>query len=358
MTGAIHPNVAIYPYCHPGSSTIVGRHAPPIGWWRGLSAIDSGRLTPARRLRIAVEWRRLAAADVHAFLFVGRAFFVGRALSPSSLGLNASPMTYPASLTNRMLFLGTGTSHGVPVVGCRCEVCRSPNPKNQRTRCSVVFGLPEGNLLIDTGAELRIQLLREGIDRIHAVAYTHGHADHLFGLDDLRILADYLGHDLPVYCARSVEERIRKVFDYAFDPVARAYPAGGVPHLAIHPIVEEPFDVLGATVTPIPLHHGRYHVLGFRIGDVAYCTDVNSIPPSSEERLQGLDVLVLDCLRRRPHATHFSLDEAVAVAKRLAARRTLFTHICHDLEHEATNAALPSGMALAYDGLMIDLKSE
>jgi phosphoribosyl 1,2-cyclic phosphate phosphodiesterase len=256
-------------------------------------------------------------------------------------------------LPDYLLFLGTGTSHGVPVVGCHCEVCRSDNPKNHRTRCSVVFGLPEGNLLIDTTPELRLQLLREKIDRIHAVAYTHGHADHLFGLDDLRIFADYLGHDLPVFCDRHVESRIHKAFDYAFDPVARAYPAGGVPRLAIRPIDVEPFSILGSVVTPIPLQHGRYHTLGFRIGDVAYCTDVNRIPETSFSLLQNLDILVLDCLRRRPHATHFSFDEAVVMAGQIGAKRTFFTHICHDLDHEAANAALPPGMEMAYDGLRI-----
>lgn len=263
-------------------------------------------------------------------------------------------MASPPPTTYRLLFLGTGTSHGVPVVGCDCRVCTSTNPKNGRTRCSVLVSLPQGNLLIDTTPELRLQLLRERIGRIHAVAYTHGHADHLFGLDDLRIFAEYLGHDLPVYCTRPVEERIRRCFDYAFDPVARQYPAGGVPRLAFHPIATEPFAALGVRVVPIPLCHGRYHVLGFRIGNMAYCTDVNAIPPESERLLQSLDVLVLDCLRRRPHATHFSLDEAVAVAQRLGAKRTLFTHMCHDLDHDATNAALPPGMELAYDGLKID----
>jgi phosphoribosyl 1,2-cyclic phosphate phosphodiesterase len=221
----------------------------------------------------------------------------------------------------------------------------------------VLLSLPQGNLLIDTTPELRLQLLREGIGRIHAVAYTHGHADHLFGLDDLRVFAEYLGNDLPVYCTRAVEERIRRCFDYAFDPVAREYPAGGVPCLTFRRISSEPFAVLGVSAVPIPLCHGRYDVLGFRVGNMAYCTDVNAIPPESERFLQSLNVLVLDCLRRRPHATHFCLDEAVAVARRLGAKRTLFTHMCHDLDHEATSAALPPGMELAYDGLQIEFAS-
>jgi phosphoribosyl 1,2-cyclic phosphate phosphodiesterase len=255
----------------------------------------------------------------------------------------------------RLLFLGTGTSHGVPVIGCGCATCRDPNPKNKRTRCSVVFGLPEGNLLVDSPPDLHLQLVREGIGLVHCVYYTHGHADHLLGLDDLRIFADYLGHDLPVYCDEHVEARIRRAFDYAFDPAARQYPAGGVPRLVFSRLAAEPVEILGARVTPIPLEHGRRVCFGLRVGNVAYCTDAKRIPPASMELLRGLDILVLDALRRRPHPTHMSLDEAVEAARQLAPRRTLFTHIAHDLEHEATNAVLPSGIELAYDGLELPL---
>jgi phosphoribosyl 1,2-cyclic phosphate phosphodiesterase len=259
------------------------------------------------------------------------------------------------NLQNQLIFLGTGTSHGVPVIGCGCVTCRDRNPKNQRGRCSVVLGLPEGNLLIDTPPDLRMQLLREQIGLIHTVIYTHEHADHLFGLDDLRIFANYLGHDLPVYCNEIVEERIRKAYDYAFDDATRHYQAGGLPKLVLQRIGTEPSEILGTRITPIPLQHGRYASLGFRFGDVAYCTDTNGIPETSRALLQGLDVLILDCLRHRPHPTHFSLEEAVETARQLQPGRTLFTHICHDLEHEATNAVLPPGMELAYDGLVVPL---
>jgi phosphoribosyl 1,2-cyclic phosphate phosphodiesterase len=258
-------------------------------------------------------------------------------------------------LRDQLLFLGTGTSHGIPVIGCGCPTCRDPNPKNKRTRTSVLLGLPQGNLLIDSPPELRMQLVREQVGLVHAVLYTHAHADHLFGLDDLRIFADYLGHDLPVACGERVEARIRRAFDYAFDPVARSFPAGGVPRLAFSRIGAEPFEILGARVTPVPLEHGRQSILGFRFGNVAYCTDTNRIGPASVGLLQGLDILVLDCLRRRPHPTHFSLDEAVETARQLAPKRTLFTHLCHDLEHESTNAALPPTMELAYDGMQVPL---
>ena len=261
-------------------------------------------------------------------------------------------------IAGQLVFLGTGTSHGIPMIGCGCPTCTSSNSKNQRTRCSLLLGLPQGNLLVDTPPDLRTQLLRERIGLVHAVLYTHEHADHLFGLDDLRIFARYLGRDLPVYCDRSVEARIRTTFDYAFDPATREYPAGGVPRLAFRPVTGEPLELLGAQVMPIPLRHGRYHVWGYRFGNVAYCTDTNGIPPQSERLLEDLDVLILDCLRRRPHATHFALEEAVETARRLAPKRTLFTHVCHDLEHEATNAALPPGMELACDGMRIPLDAE
>ncbi|MCX7425199.1 MAG: MBL fold metallo-hydrolase [Planctomycetia bacterium] len=258
-------------------------------------------------------------------------------------------------ITGKLVFLGTGTSHGVPVIGCGCPTCLSDNPKNNRTRCSVVLGLPEGNLLIDTTPELRVQLLRERIGAIHAVLYTHEHADHLFGLDDLRIFPEHLGHEIPIYCEESVERRIRTTFDYAFDPAIREYPAGGVPRLVFRRIATEPFSVLAKPVVPIRLRHGPWSILGYRFDRIAYCTDVKHIPPESMTLLEGLDVLILGCLRREPHATHLSLDEAVAVARRLAPRRTIFTHMCHRLEHEAVSRELPPGMELGYDGMTIPL---
>jgi phosphoribosyl 1,2-cyclic phosphate phosphodiesterase len=254
-------------------------------------------------------------------------------------------------ITGRMVLLGTGTSVGVPMIGCDCPVCTSDNPRNRRTRCGVAMGLPQGNLLIDTPPDLRQQLLREQIGVIHAVVYTHEHADHIFGLDDLRLMQFYLGGPVPMYCEPAVERRIRKSYDYAFQPPDGLH-RGAIPQLAMHTIGLEPFNLLGAEITPIRLAHGvSVPVLGFRVGNVAYCTDCNAIPPESMERLAGLDVLVLDCLRREPHATHFSLGESLAVAEQLAPKRTLLTHVSHGLEHEATSAELPPGVELAYDGL-------
>lgn len=255
----------------------------------------------------------------------------------------------------QMVVLGTGTSVGVPMIGCGCKVCQSDNPRNQRMRCSVILGLPQGNLLIDTSPDLRQQLLREQIGIVHAVLYTHEHADHIFGLDDLRLMQFHLGGPVPLYCEPAVEARIRKSYDYAFQPAGELH-RGAVPQLVFRRIGLEPFDVLGARMTPVRLKHGkRFDVLGFRTGNVAYCTDANAIPPESIERLRGLDVLILDALRPSGHATHFSLEEAIQVARELSPRQTYFTHMSHELEQEATNSMLPPGMELAYDGLRIPL---
>jgi len=263
-----------------------------------------------------------------------------------------APIT--ADIANQLVFLGTGTSVGVPVIGCGCDTCRSTDPRNKRTRCGLVLGLPEGALLVDTPTDLRTQLLREGIGLVHAVLYTHEHADHIFGLDDVRLFPYYLGHKLPLYCEEQVEQRLRKSFDYAFAAEGAPH-RGGIPLVELRRITTDPFDLLGAHVVPIRLLHGRWEVLGFRFGNVAYCTDTNKIPEESWPLLEGLDVLILDALRPKPHATHFGLDEAIAVAQRLQPKRTFFTHVSHELEHAATNAGLPADMELAYDGLRLPL---
>jgi phosphoribosyl 1,2-cyclic phosphate phosphodiesterase len=275
--------------------------------------------------------------------------------SISATELALSRTVVSADVAGQLVFLGTGTSVGVPVIGCGCETCRSDNPRNKRLRCSLVLGLPQGNLLVDTTPDLRTQLLREGIGLIHAALYTHDHADHTMGLDDVRLFPYYLGHPLPIYCEEQVESRIRKSFDYCFAAETQQYPRGAVPQLAFERISLEPFWTLGARVTPLRLIHGRFSVLGFRFGNVAYCTDTSEIPPESMPLLKGLDVLILDALRLRPHPTHLSLQAAVEIAQRLKPKRTLFTHMSHELEHEATNRQLPAGMELAYDGLRVPL---
>ncbi|WP_231930517.1 MBL fold metallo-hydrolase [Botrimarina hoheduenensis] len=267
-----------------------------------------------------------------------------------------------ADIRGQLVLLGTGTSVGVPSIGCGCAVCTSTNPKNNRTRCSVILGLPEGNLLIDTSPDMRQQLLREKIGLIHAVLYTHEHADHLFGLDDLRLMQFYLGGPVPLYCEEWVEQRIRKSFDYAFVRRPNLH-RGAVPALEFKRIGPvnggwPAIELLGASITAVRQHHGpNFDTLGFRFGNVAYCTDVSAMPEESKERLQGLDVLILDALREKGHTTHLSLDQAISLAEELQPKQTYFTHMAHDLEHEATNARLPASMQLAYDGLRIALLS-
>ncbi len=224
-----------------------------------------------------------------------------------------------------------------------------------RTRASAILGLPQGNLLIDTAPDLRSQLLREGIGIVHAVIYTHEHADHLAGFDDLRLFQFYLGHAVPALATPHVCDRLRSTFAYAFTDEEQTH-LGAVPSVELISIGLEPFEVLGVAVTPIPLKHGpKFDVLGFRIGNVAYCTDTNEIPPSSMELLRGLDTLVLDALRPTRHATHFSIEEAVEVARELAPRQTYFTHCSCHVDYYEWQSKLPPGIAIGYDGLQIPL---
>ncbi len=251
-----------------------------------------------------------------------------------------------------LTFLGTGTSAGVPMIGCHCPVCTSADPRDRRTRPSVVIGYSGRQILIDTTPELRLQCVANQIEQIDAVVYTHAHADHIMGLDDVRRFNAIQQGPLNVFADRDTFAALDRCFGYAFippNPQSRLFR----PHLIQRPI-EGPFDIAGQTWTPIPLLHGSMPVLGFRIGNLAYCTDVSEIPESSYELLQDLDILVLDALQHKKHTTHFSLEEAVEAAQRIGARQTLFTHIAHALGHESTNAILPPSMQLAHDGLRIE----
>lgn len=252
-----------------------------------------------------------------------------------------------------LILLGTGTSHGVPVIGCHCPVCESTDPHNNRTRTGVAVRSPGGIFLIDTSPELRIQLLREKIELAEAVIYTHSHADHLFGLDDLRLFGYRLDRAIPLYCEEIVEKQIRAAFSYAFDTNLSDLHHGAVPLLELHRIGLEPFEVLGQHVQPIRLMHGRLPVLGFRFADVAFCTDVSLIPDESWPLLEGLDTLVIDALRDEPHATHFGIPQALEAVERLKPKRTYLTHVSHHLDYQSTNARLPAGVELSYDGLRI-----
>ncbi len=249
------------------------------------------------------------------------------------------------------IFLGTGTSVGVPMIGCDCDVCTSTDPRNHRYRCSVLITTPRGNILIDTTPELRLQLLRARVGLVHAVLFTHYHADHLMGLDDLRPIPKYLGGPVPLYCTAETERKIRGSFAYAFQTDSLVAANAYLPNLAIERITEAPFTVLDQRVIPIPLIHQHFEVFGFRIDDVAYCTDVNQIPRESWPLLEGLRVLVLDALRLRPHPAHFSVAEALEVIDRVAPRQAYLTHMSHDIDHETINRQLPPHVALAYDGL-------
>ncbi len=250
-----------------------------------------------------------------------------------------------------VILLGTGTSHGVPMIGCDCDVCTSSDPRDKRTRPSIYVRHAGVSILIDTSPELRLQCIANEVTCVDAVLFTHHHADHVCGLDDLRRFNYLRQGSLPCYGSAATLEALSRMFSYAFAPPSRDPTSR--PELTWKEIAGGPFWVGEATVTPIPLLHGRMPVLGFRFGRFAYCTDCSEIPEDSLALLRDLDVLVLDALRRRPHPTHFNLEQAVAMAHRIGAERTLFTHIAHELGHEATNAELPDGMALGHDGQRI-----
>ena len=250
-----------------------------------------------------------------------------------------------------ILFLGTGTSHGVPMIGCDCAVCHSEDPRDNRLRPSIYLTGDRGTrVLIDTTPDLRQQCLRERITRVDAVVYTHAHADHTLGFDELRRFNHLTRQPVPVHGDPATLDALRRTFSYAFAAGAQA--GGGVPDTELIPITG-PFSVGEIHLQPLTVLHGGAPVLGFRIGRFAYLTDCNAVPEDTISQLGDLDVLVLDALRHRPHPTHFSLSEATAMARRIGARQTLFTHMCHDLGHAATSAALPDGLSLAYDGLRI-----
>ena len=252
----------------------------------------------------------------------------------------------------RVTLLGTGTSTGVPVIGCRCPVCTSPDPRNRRLRPGLRRELPEGVVLVDTSTDLRQQALAYGVDRVDAILYTHSHADHILGLDEVRVFNFRQGTVIPCRGPASALAAIRRTFAYAFEP---GQEGGGKPRIELLPISDEAFPLLGAEVLPVPVRHGEMEVFGYRIGPFAYVTDVNFVPEESLRRLAGVEVLVLGALRWRPHSTHFSIAEAVEVAARVGARRTLLTHLAHDVDHASSLAALPPGVEPAHDGLVIAL---
>lgn len=240
------------------------------------------------------------------------------------------------------------------MIGCGCAVCQSTAPEDKRFRASIVVTHDDGTqVLVDTTPDLRSQALAWHLTRVDAVVYTHSHADHIFGLDELRrFIALRGGGTLTVYGDAHTIGELKRIFTYAFSAPPEL--GGGVPRL-VPAVVEGPFDVAGTPWVPVPIMHGRRRIFGYRIGGFAYLTDCSGVPDDSWALLEGLDLLVIGALRERTHPTHFSLSEAIVAAQRTGAMRTLFTHMCHDLGHADTNARLPEGMALAYDGLSVTL---
>lgn len=251
----------------------------------------------------------------------------------------------------RVTFLGTGTSTGVPVPTCTCAVCTSTDPRDRRLRPSVLLEWDGASVLIDTGTDLREQALAHRIDRVDAILYTHAHADHIMGLDDLRMYNWKRGGPIPAYGSATTLGMIRRTFWYVFEEVEAG---GGKPGLTLQE-VERPFELLGREIVPVPAMHGRLAVTGWRIGGFAYLTDVSGIPESSFPLLEGLEVLVLSALRRRPHPTHLTFEQATAIARRVGARTTWFTHLSHDVGHAEVESGLPPEIRVARDGLVLDV---
>jgi phosphoribosyl 1,2-cyclic phosphate phosphodiesterase len=254
--------------------------------------------------------------------------------------------------------LGSGTSMGVPTIGCDCAVCRSSDPRDRRTRPSVMIGYRDANgnarnVMIDTTPDFREQALRENITQLDAVLYTHTHADHILGIDDLRPLT-YLHRPgkMPLYATPRNCEFLRSMFRYIFEAT---YKFGGLPQVELHSI-EGPVELFGACFEPLTVIHGETPILGFRFGSAAYLTDHSEVPAETLEKLQNLDVLFLDALRYTPHPTHSTVERSLKIVEAVKPKRTFFTHICHDLAHEETNRSLPQGVQLAFDGMKLEFE--
>jgi phosphoribosyl 1,2-cyclic phosphate phosphodiesterase len=250
--------------------------------------------------------------------------------------------------------LGCGTSTGIPIPGCKCEVCLSDNPRNTRMKTSVCVEAPSGaRVLIDASTDLRHQALKWGVERIDAVLFTHAHADHVLGIEDLRPFNFLSGKSIPCFGTDRTLADIRKIFSYIFEPDPD-YLGGSLAKLTLHEFAElEPLTVADIPFTPLPLGHGPLPVTGFRVGNLGYATDCNVIPDESKEVLRGVKTLIIDGLRYEPHKTHFTIPDAIAAAQELGVEKTYLIHMTHSVEYEAVSAELPEGVELSYDGLTI-----
>ena len=254
----------------------------------------------------------------------------------------------------KITVLGSGTSVGVPTIGCTCAVCRSTDPRDNRLRPSILVSFAERNVLIDVTPDFRTQALRSRISRLDAVVFTHAHADHIMGLDDVRPFNFRQAGHIPIYAAPEAMETIQRSFQYIFDGRRQE---SNVPRLTPRILDGRPFDVFGVEFAPVPVLHGSARVYGFRFGAAAYLTDHSGIPASSMAMLRGLDVLFLDALRYKPHPTHSTVAQSVKTVEELQPRRAYLTHLCHDLQHERAESLLPANVRLAYDGLEIELEA-
>jgi phosphoribosyl 1,2-cyclic phosphate phosphodiesterase len=254
----------------------------------------------------------------------------------------------------KVTFLGTGTSQGVPVIGCSCEVCRSLDYRDKRLRTSIHIDIDGQSWVIDTGPDFRQQMLRENITRLDAVILTHAHRDHTSGIDDVRAYNFLQGINMPVFATTETLNQIKTDFSYIFGP--DNYP--GLPRLDLHPITDEPFELNGIPVTPLPVMHLRLPVLGFRIGNFSYITDANAIPGPTFEKLKGTHTLVINALQREDHISHFNLEQAITMVKRISPQKAYFTHISHKMGlHAEVSKELHKSIELAVDGLQISLES-
>ncbi|QJW92375.1 MBL fold metallo-hydrolase [Spirosoma taeanense] len=248
--------------------------------------------------------------------------------------------------------LGTGTSSGVPLIGCECAVCRSVDYRDKRLRSSVHISVEGRSFVIDTGPDFRQQVLRLDLKQLDAVLFTHEHKDHTAGMDEVRAYNFRSGHDMPIYARQSVLTQLEREFSYVF--AEHKYP--GIPRIRAHEITNTSFEVMGVQIVPIEVMHHKLPVFGFRVGDFTYLTDLNYISDEELEKVYGTKVLVLDALQRQPHISHYTLDQAVAMAGRIGADRTYFTHISHKLGmHREVEKELPPSIRLGYDGLQIKL---